>query len=68
MLLAMSKEYFQTLEMKGEKPFRCWNCHKLLIMELTGSNYKIGLVCPRCKCKLTIEANEILPIIQKEIG
>lgn len=53
--------YEQTAEMKGEKPFRCYNCGKLLILDLGGTDYELMLHCPRCKAKINVTLQSPIP-------
>jgi len=53
--------HFQTGEMEGEKPFRCYNCNKQLLVNINGSDYTIDLTCPRCKAKITMELRNPIP-------
>lgn len=52
--------YFETPEIKGEAPFKCYVCNKLLAADISG-DYKIVLTCRRCKTKITLETEKALP-------
>ena len=43
-----------TPEMEGERPFRCPNCRKLLLLDVR-SECEIKLMCHRCKAELTVK-------------
>ena len=52
--------YFRESGMEGEKPFKCYNCGKLLIADLGGSDYDLLLHCPRCKAHIRVTLQEPL--------
>jgi len=56
----MSSVYYRTPEMMGEKNFRCHNCGKMFIKDITGI-YTMKLVCPRCKTEITVKTKERIP-------
>lgn len=53
-------EYFNTPEIEGEKPFRCYICNELLIASIEGE-YVLDLKCRRCKAIIHIESKNPLP-------
>jgi DNA-directed RNA polymerase subunit RPC12/RpoP len=53
-------DYFLTPQMKGEKPFNCYVCGKLLISDIEGE-YTLKLVCPRCETKIVVQTKTALP-------
>jgi len=46
-------DFFDSKELRGEKPFRCYICHNIMIVELQGE-YIIKLRCNRCKTKTKV--------------
>lgn len=55
-------DYFNTPAMKGEKPFKCYVCSKMLAVELEGE-YTIKLKCPRCQTQITLETKKPIPSV-----
>jgi phage FluMu protein Com len=53
-------DYFLTPQMKGEKPFNCYVCGKLLIADIDGE-YMLKLTCPRCDTMMVIQTKKSLP-------
>lgn len=53
-------DYFETSSIDGEKPFKCYVCNKMLIVDIEGE-YIVKLQCPRCKTKITLESKKALP-------
>jgi phage FluMu protein Com len=53
-------EYFNTPSIEGERPFKCYVCNKLLIVDIDGE-YSVRLQCSRCKTKITLETQKSLP-------
>lgn len=53
-------DYFETPEILGENPFRCYVCNELLIADIEGE-YTVKLKCRRCKTKITLETEKALP-------
>ena len=53
-------DFFESKELNGEKPFRCYVCHNILLIDVEGE-YKIKLRCKRCKTKITLESVNPLP-------
>lgn len=53
-------DYFETEEIQGERPFKCYVCGKMLVVDIEGE-YTIKLQCPRCKAKITVESKKALP-------
>ena len=53
-------EYFETDEIRGYAPFKCYVCGKMLIADVHGE-YTIELECPRCKTKITLKTQKIIP-------
>lgn len=53
-------DYFESSEIEGEAPFRCYVCKKTLITDIEGE-YTVKLKCPRCKTKITLETEKALP-------
>lgn len=54
--------YIKTFAMKGEKPFKCYVCGKVLLVDVSGE-YIIKLNCPRCKTCITLECREPIPAV-----
>jgi phage FluMu protein Com len=52
--------YFETDEIKGETPFKCYVCGKMMLADVEGE-YKLKLKCTRCKTKVTLETEHALP-------
>ena len=52
--------YFETPEIKGETPFKCYVCGMMLAVDMEGE-YKLVLKCRRCKTKITLETEKALP-------
>lgn len=55
-------DYFYTPEMEGERPFKCYVCGKILVVNLDGE-YIIKLSCNRCKTKIVLETRKPVPVI-----
>lgn len=55
--------YFMTEQAKGNKPFKCPICNKMLIVTLVGSTYELILSCSRCKSLVAVTSNVELPIL-----
>ena len=53
-------EFFETEAIEGEKPFKCYMCGKMLLVDIEG-DYILKLKCPRCKTKITLESEKVLP-------
>lgn len=53
-------EYFETDEIRGFAPFKCYVCGKMLIANVHGE-YVLKLECSRCKTKITLETQKVLP-------
>lgn len=53
-------DYYDTPAMEGERPFKCYVCGKMLIVDIEGE-YILKLQCPRCKTKITAESKKPLP-------
>lgn len=53
-------DYFVTPEMEGERPFKCYVCDKMLIVDI-GGEYTLKLHCSRCKTVIQIETKKPLP-------
>ena len=53
-------DYYETPQMEGEKPFKCYVCNKMLAVDIQGE-YTIKLQCPRCKTRITLETKAPLP-------
>lgn len=53
-------DFFYTLAMKGEKPFECYVCGQMLMVDIEGE-YIVKLQCRRCKTKITLETKNALP-------
>ena len=53
-------DFFETPAIDGEKPFKCYVCNKMLIVDIEGE-YTVKLQCPRCKTKITLESRKALP-------
>ena len=49
-----------TKAMQGERPFRCYNCHKVLVLDVQGE-CRIVLRCSRCKVRITLETSVPIP-------
>jgi len=49
-----------TKAMQGSKPFRCYNCHRVLALDVQGE-CKLVLQCPRCKARITLEVPAPIP-------
>lgn len=47
-------DFFDSKELRGEEPFRCYVCHNILMVEIEGE-YVIKLRCFRCKTKMRVE-------------
>lgn len=60
-----SKTYFRTQEMVKTGIFRCYNCNKLLVKEITGSMFILKMKCNRCSAEVTVKCNEAIPILEK---
>jgi len=58
--------YFRNSAMMAGGPFRCYNCNRLLMVKLTGDQYKVELKCPRCKAYIIIKMRESVPWAKKE--
>jgi len=58
----VSKTYYRTSEMCSGGPFKCHNCGKLLIKNISGSEYELDLYCPRCRAEIKIVVKEPVPI------
>lgn len=56
---AMGK-YVLTKQFEGERPFRCPRCNKLVAVDVQGE-FKLVVVCVRCRARLTLEVGEALP-------
>jgi phage FluMu protein Com len=54
-------DYFETEAIEGERPFKCYVCSKMLVVDVEGE-YTIKLQCPRCKTKITLESKKPLPV------
>lgn len=52
--------YFETPEIKGETPFKCYVCGKMMVVNLKGE-YVLELTCPRCKTEVTLRTKYVLP-------
>lgn len=52
--------YIRTKTMHEGGPFLCYNCGKQLLLGVTGSMYKLKMMCPRCKANINIEMKEPL--------
>ena len=50
----------QTKAMQGEKPIRCYNCHKVLLLDVQGE-CRVILRCTRCKTLITLEVPVPVP-------
>jgi phage FluMu protein Com len=53
-------DYFETPEILGESPFRCYVCNELLVADIEGE-YILKLKCRRCKTKIILETEHALP-------
>lgn len=53
-------DYFLTPSMKGEKPFKCYVCGKMLVVDIDGE-YILKLSCPRCETKMVLQTKNALP-------
>ncbi len=53
-------DYFETEAIEGETPFKCYVCNKMLIANVEGE-YTLKLKCPRCKTKITLVTEKVLP-------
>jgi len=51
-------QYRLTPEMEGERPFRCFRCHKQLVWHIEGA-CTLKFQCPRCKARITVELDVI---------
>ena len=60
-------DFFQTSEIKGEKPFKCPVCEKLLLIKVSPPA-KLELKCSRCKTymKLILKKLEIIDNLNKK--
>lgn len=60
-------DFFQTAEIKGEKPFKCLVCERLLLIKISPPA-KLELKCPRCKTyiKLILKKLEIVDNLSKK--
>jgi DNA-directed RNA polymerase subunit RPC12/RpoP len=54
-------EYFETGEVMGETPFKCYVCSNILLVDVEGE-YRIKLRCKRCKTKIILETMKPLPV------
>ena len=54
--------YYETEAMQGEKPFFCYNCGKMLMINIEGE-YTIKMRCARCKTVITVERQNPVPDI-----
>jgi hypothetical protein len=54
--------HFMSPAMEGERPFKCYVCKKLLIVDIQGE-YVIKLQCSRCKTKIILECMNPVPDI-----
>jgi len=52
--------YFETPEIKGETPFKCYVCGKMMAANLKGE-YTLELKCPRCKTEVILKTEHALP-------
>lgn len=55
------KPYY-TPAMEGEKPFRCYVCDKLLMVNIQGE-YELQLKCNKCYTEIILKCREPLPNI-----
>lgn len=53
-------KYFLTEAIEGEVPFKCYVCNEMLIASVEGE-YVLKLKCRRCKTKITLETERVLP-------
>jgi phage FluMu protein Com len=51
-------EYTDTI--KGETPFKCYVCGRMLIVDIEGE-YTVKLKCSRCKTEITLKTERALP-------
>jgi len=49
-----------TGEIQGERPFSCYVCGKVLIVNIQG-DYEVELNCPRCKTRISLMLRTPLP-------
>ena len=53
-------DFFYRSAMKGENPFNCYVCGKMMAVDIQGE-YILKLMCPRCHTKITLETVKVLP-------
>lgn len=49
-----------TKGIKGKRPFRCPWCNNQLAVDVQGE-FRLELLCRRCKCQITVESPVPLP-------
>lgn len=54
-------KFFESKEMNGEIPFKCYVCRNILLTDIEGE-YIIKMRCKRCKTKITLETVDPLPV------
>lgn len=55
-------QYIETSAVKGERPFKCYVCGKMLLIDIEGE-YVIKLNCSRCKTIIRLECRNPLPVV-----
>lgn len=50
----------QTKAIEGKRPFRCPWCNNQLLADVQGE-FRLELVCRRCKCRIVVECPVPLP-------
>lgn len=53
-------EYFETEEIRGFTPFKCYVCGKMMVVNIVGE-YTMELTCPRCKTQVVLKTQKVLP-------